>query len=166
MQKWIAKSRKTHIADNANLFKPSEQPLSVDATDIPVWESVSKNQFDPNWLTLMETHQSSILPMRKLKRTEDYRSWLVYNFNEEDPKASTFGCRLCQDYYDSFKIIARPRSRMSIKGKGVLRNNAHANAKLINEHSDSSAHSAIVEQLKLQFRQTVSDKMLHAPIVI
>ena len=60
------------------------------------WEDHS--QFKNQWLQQIQKYQSRVIASSLLNN--ENKVWLEYLFSENDPKRSTFRCRLCQSYLD------------------------------------------------------------------
>lgn len=109
------------------------------------WENTA--HFQNNWINQIYEHQSDLLPADKIATDKDLRTWFVYYFNEEDPKSSKYGCRLCTEYYDKFKLASNHKSSFSLPG-GTLRTTKKKNTDQINEHPKTNGHFSVIEMLK------------------
>jgi hypothetical protein len=125
------------------------------------WEN--KAHFQENWIDQITQYQSNILPAGKIKNEEHLRVWFVYYFNQDDPAKSTYGCRLCRDYYDNFQLSYRYKSALASPG-GTLKSSKKANNDEINGHPKSSSHLAVIKNLQDQQKNALPEIMRAAQI--
>lgn len=109
------------------------------------WENTA--YFRKEWITKIFEHQKDLLPAEKIKNQVDLRVWFIYYFNENNPKESTYGCRLCRDYYDKFGLALKYKSKLA-DPKGTLKISKQANSDQINQHPKSPGHLSIIQKLK------------------
>jgi hypothetical protein len=57
------------------------------------FESVMNASFDDRWLQLIQRYQNEILPINTIK-TKNIQWWFEYVFNEQNPQASTYRCKV------------------------------------------------------------------------
>ena len=124
--------------------------VQTDNLAIPVWEDTSG--FDPNWLTLIRQYQQDLFPPHLMKK-ESIKPWFVYYFNENDKAKSTYGCRLCKEYYDQLKLnpVHKP---VLANPEGTLKRDRHQNTNTISKHRLSKSHMAVIAALKASKRKT------------
>jgi hypothetical protein len=73
-------------------------------TLIKEWEDTSN--FQQEWLNQIKKYQSRFVPTSIL--TKENQAWLLYKFNTENPKLSTFLCRFCNAYVKGKNIANTP----------------------------------------------------------
>jgi hypothetical protein len=108
------------------------------------WENTA--HFQESWIEKIKNHQKDILPYHKIATDMELRKWFVYYFNEENPAESKYGCRICRDYYDSFKLSSRYKALMA-NPSGTLKSTKKANNDEINQHPKTSSHLNTVDKL-------------------
>ena len=93
------------------------------------------------------------------------RQWF-HLIEHNDPKKSTFRCRLCSKYSEEFKVrkilrtdLANPNG-LELKGKSP----AYI-SNMINEHNEMSAHQVIVQDLKKKKKISI-EKELNTGITV
>ncbi len=88
----------TDVSDNVDnelAIRDGERELARFGEPVPVsyWESTA--HFKEEWIEQIKLHQRSLLPIQTLERnTNNIRSWFEYNYNKDNPKASTYSCRI------------------------------------------------------------------------
>ena len=130
-----------------------EDPMPVIALE---WENTA--HFRVDWIEKINEHQKKILPAEKIKNQMNLRTWFAYYFNPNKPETSTYGCRLCRDYYDKFKLAANYKSSLA-NPEGTLKTSLKANSNAINDHPKSAAHLNVISKLKELQKDSLPDVM-------
>lgn len=82
------------------------------------WDSTS--WFKDKWLDTIGRYQRDLLPVSSISSKSDVRQWFEYLHNENEPRKSTFRCRICYKKYDDFKLDPRYKPQVAKEG-GYLR---------------------------------------------
>lgn len=73
----------------------------------------------------------------------------MYYYNENAPTTSTYGCRLCRDNYDRFKLNSIYKTGMS-RSAGILQPVYKKNVEKISKHSELPGHKSVIKNLILE----------------
>jgi len=103
------------------------------------------------WLTQMKQHQGAIFPFTNVKEN---KHWFEYLFNAENPRLSTYRCRLCHKYFDKLKLDSRYKSALA-QPEGVLKKSYDSNREMIMNHARQSQHQLIIEKLQSEAINTL-----------
>lgn len=106
------------------------------------WQSTS--HFQPRWIDQIKAHQADLIPVDVVEKNI---IWIEYIFNNAEPKKSTIRCRLCNKYFDEFKIKPQYKSSLASK-EGLLRSNKFKNKEILAAHATSPSHLTIIEKLE------------------
>ena len=112
--------------------------------------------FEDHWLNTIHVHQKKLLPV-PLIRTK--RHWFKYYENKVNPKASKFGCRICEEArkFITYREIDSGLKSLATPG-GVLGTSLSENTKLIQRHEGTNEHKRAVETLEKMEISTLSEK--------
>src|SRR5271156_4244389 len=137
------------------VFKPSGNGASRPTIDyelpLKLWKDHS--QFQNQWLQQIQKYQSRIIASSLLNN--ENKVWLEYLFSENDPKHSTFRCRLCKSYLDK-----HPQAKnipLLAKTSGYFVEDYLRMWKQISQHSSSLVHKRAILQSKEEYTQILKD---------
>jgi len=102
--------------------------------------------FRESWLATIKQHRNRLIP---LKTIQDNKVWFECLFNEKEPVKSTYRCRLCHKYFDTFKMDKRYKPSLASE-TGVLKNDYEKNREMIANHGKQSQHQEIIRKLEVQ----------------
>lgn len=146
--------------DESRVYRAVDRLNNMQEDPVPIipleWENTAHFQVD--WIEKIFQHQKDLLPADKIKKQMDLRTWFVYYYNENEPLTSRYGCRLCRDNYDKFKLLAKYKSLLAAP-EGTLKPTKKANSDAINEHPNTPSHLAVIAKLKEQQKNVLPEAM-------
>ena len=112
------------------------------------WE-IRTDFFDPEWKKIIDEHQSHLMPLKSLQRTEVQR-WFEYLPNRDDLSKSRYRCRVChKGFYGSEMKFPKRIEPVLASPEGVLKDTYKANSDLISAHAKRSVvHQQIINNLQ------------------
>jgi hypothetical protein len=131
--------------------------------------SFDSSNFQESWIPLIEANQNDLLSITTITN-KDIKPWFEYLYNEENPRKSTYRCRICfrhssRIYPDIYHtpLMARAEGRLSTslrKNGGILRN--HAKSKIHNDiikHLKSAKMTEYYEERQLEIDANLTHKL-------
>lgn len=119
----------------------TEEDDNTDFVDEPIIldpEALERKSKMEHVATLIEKHQSKILPVKLIKK---YWNWFAYNFKEGSPLLSTYFCNLCAKYLPTTSF-----GNLLDNEEGLLKKTLDENRRFIREHERRDSH-IIAKQL-------------------
>ena len=107
----------------------------------------STAHFKKEWITFIKAHLSHVFNTNVLLKTE-VQEWFVFLPNSANPLESTIRCRLCHRYYDEFGLATNYKPGFANAEGKRLKRHKDDNRQMIQEHTGSSGHVKILNQLK------------------
>ncbi len=151
----MSSTESVHIS---NILKEEESEL--DDSRINEWESIS--YFQNRWILQINEHQNDLISTDTIQRP-DVKSWFQYNFNKDDPKSSTYSCRICLKYGPE---LYKPSQQIPTiaKESGQLvhdrTDSKKRNNEKLREHGKSITHLEVVNLLKKRKQELMPELLL------
>jgi hypothetical protein len=151
----MSSTESVHIS---NILKDEE--LELNDSRINEWESTS--YFQDRWIPQINEHQNDLISTDTIQRP-DVKSWFQYNLDKDDPKISTYSCRICLKYGPELYKPSQQIPTIAKESGQLVFNRIDSkkrNNENLREHGKSTTYLEVVNLLKKIKRESMPELLL------